>query len=229
MYFVDDLYGNNRYYLGSISTTSAGSMTNDNNIYFSFRYLLNLPGIKYLMIIGNNRNFIINEIINIPITVQPAILLAQENVTKQNKIHTLTSDETINNIPLSTSAPTVLIGVYTTFDTPPNKTTPSNFLQTYGLYTYNDAATLLGPSYANYKGYLILQCDSISNGIPQTNTTLDTFTNYFISQLANKQIDLITVPCIFKDAYTVPNFVSQTHTFEYYNNVIFGIKYRLML
>ena len=174
------------------------------------------------MIVGNNQNFIINQIINIPIVVLPAII--QEEIQPKQILTTSnqTSDSSFENIILSTAAPVTIIGVYTTFDTPPNKTTPSNFLQTYGLYTYNDAAALLGSSYANYKGYLILQCDSISNGIPQSNTTLDTFTTFFISQLANKQINLITVPCIFKDTYTVPNFVTVTHTFEYYNNTIFN-------
>jgi len=220
LYFVDDLYGNNKYYLGSATTTITNNVGSASIIYFSFRYVLNLTGIKYLMIVGNNQNFIINQIINTIIAVLPTE--TQDITLKQNQPPIQSLNQINNNLTVDSSEPVTLIGVYTTFDTPPNKTTPSNFLQTYGLYTYNDAVTLLGSSYANYKGYLILQCDSISNGIPQSNTTLDTFTTFFISQLANKQINLITVPCIFKDTYTVPNFVTVTHTFEYYNNTIFN-------
>ena len=46
--------------------------------------------------------------------------------------------------------------------------------------------------------------------------------SFIIAQLANKQINLITVPSIFLDTYTTNDFVSTTHTFEYYNNTIFN-------
>ena len=210
IYFVSDLYGNNQYYLGTFSNTN-------NTISFSFRYLLNLPGTKYLMIIGKFNNFIINQIINIPISI--INILKSEAIVKTKPNNTNNAFAFIASAE-PTEAPVVLVGVYTTFDTPPNKTTPSNFLQTYGLYTYKDTEALLGSAYANYKGYLVLQTDLISNGIPQTNTTLDSFTSFFISQLANKEINLIETPSIFKDTYTVQEFVTQTHTFEYYNNTI---------
>lgn len=214
LYFVDDLYGNNPYYLTSVINIS-------NNLYsFSFRYTLNFTGTKYLMIIGNNHNFTINQIINVPIVISIAPEVNESvALVKTTNLKSITS-ENANLTNLSLPAPVTIIGVYTTFDKAPNKTTPSNFLQTYGLYKYTNASTLLGPSYGNYNGYLILQPDSISNGISQTNTTLDTFTSFFISQLANKQINLITVPSIFKDTYTVPDFVTTTHTFEYYNNQV---------
>jgi hypothetical protein len=169
------------------------------------------------MIRGRNNNFIINQIINTQISVM--LPLEIPVVEKSNELLILNTASSFIE-PLTVAAPVTLVGVYTTFDTPPNKTTPSNFLQTYGLYTYNDVFKLLGAGYENYKGYLILQTDLISNGIPQSNTTLDSFTSYFIAQLANKQINLIKTPSIFKDVYTIPNYITETHTFEYYNNTI---------
>jgi len=121
------------------------------------------------------------------------------------------------NLFSSNSSTPVVIGTYTYFDTPPNRTTPSNFLETYGLYSYNTVPSSFNPN-GNFNGYLILQSDAISNGVPQTSTTLDSFTTFLISQLANKQINLITVPTMFLDQYTSNNFVTNTHTFEYYNS-----------
>jgi hypothetical protein len=212
LYFVDDLYGNNPYYLSSIINT------NNNILLFSFRYLLNNVGTKYLMIKGSNNNFIINHIIDTPISVIAAIVSTltdpiNNRIIKKAKVSPTT---------YSAAPAKVIIGVYTTFDKSPNKTTPSNFLQTYGLYTYNNVPKILGSNYANYNGFLLLQCDSLSNGVSQTNTTLDTFTTFLIAQLASKQINLITTPAIFKDTYTTNNFVTDTHTFEYYNNTIFN-------
>jgi len=173
------------------------------------------------MITAHNNTFVIHKIFNYPINVESSkrSIFGQGMLEVQASTLELASFEyNARSLP----APQTIIGVYTTFDTPPNKTTPSNFLQTYGLYKYNNVPTLLGSSYSNYNGYLVLQCDSISNGIAQTNTTLDSFTTYLIAQLANKQIDLITAPSIFKDTYTVNDFVTTTHTFEYYNNTIFN-------
>jgi hypothetical protein len=212
LYFVDDLYGNNPYYLSSIMNT------NNNILFFSFRYLLNNIGTKYLMIKGSNNNFIINHIIETSISVITEIVSTLTDPIDNQIIKNLKVSPTT----YSTAPSKPIIGVYTTFDTPPNKTTPSNFLQTYALYTYNNVPTILGSSYSNYNGYLLLQCDSLSNGVSQTNTTLNSFTTFLIAQLANKQINLITVPAIFKDTYTTNDFVTVEHTFEYYNNTIFN-------
>ena len=116
-----------------------------------------------------------------------------------------------------------IVGVYTTFDAPPNKITPSYFLQNYGLYTYKSVATF-GPLYSNYSGYLVLQPDPLSNSIAQNLTTLDSFITNILSQLATKKINLISVPTIFNGNYIGNNFISQTHLFEYYNNTIFNNK-----
>jgi len=214
LYFVDDLIGTNPVYLTMITNT----------LNFSFTYInrIQVESTKYLLISGRNNNFVINKIINIPINVKPSEVL----MNKMDLIINKKTNKVVETLiqPNLTATDTVqqIIGVYTTYDTPPNKTTPSNFLQTNALYTYNNVPTVLGSSYSNFNGYLLLQCDSLSNGVPQTNITLDNFTNYLIAQLANKQISLITVPSIFQDKYTTPNFVSTNHTFEYYNNTIFN-------
>ena len=217
LYFVDDLSGNNKFYLTKLQLLSSINEI----LNFSFIYPFNNLGIKYLMVCGHNNNFVINYVINTPITVNAAnstpLLNKPVNYNlpvPKNKKYSLSN--------LKLPAPVVIIGVYTTYDTPPNKTTPSNFLQTNGLYTYNNVPTLLGPRYSNFNGFLLLQSDSLSNGVAQTNVTLDSFTSFIIAQLANKQINLITVPSIFLDAYTNNEFVSTTHTFEYYNNTIFN-------
>ena len=209
LYFVDDIYGNNPTYLTTITNT----------LNFSFVYFtqLQIACTKYIMIKGNNNNFIINKVINLPFTIELPLTSNQviigSNVRPSKKM-ALTN--------LSAAVAQTIIGVYTTFDTPPNKTTPSNFLQTYALYKYNNVSTLLGTAYKNFNGYLILQCDSLSNGVSQTNITLDNFVTFIISQLANKKINLINVPSIFQNKYTTDNFVTESHTFEYYRNTIYN-------
>ena len=218
LYFVDDLDGNNPEYLTTITNT----------LYFSFVYYTKISSscTKYILITGNNNTFNIRKIINIPIIVEPEqpesiVNLKTTNANlKTTNVNLKTTPIESINLSIATAKP--IVGVYTTFDTPPNKTTPSNFLQTYALYTYNNVPTLMGSSYSNFNGYLLLQCDSLSNCISQTNVTLDSFVSFIIAQLANKKINLIDVPSIFQDEYTTPNFVTSTHTFEYYNNTIFN-------
>jgi len=132
----------------------------------------------------------------------------------------------ISNITLPILTPvlsTTIIGVYTIFNEPPNKITPSYFLQNYALYTYKSVATF-GPTYSNYAGYLVLQPDPLSNSIAQNLTTLDSFVTNILAQLASKKINVISVPTIFNGNYFGNNFLSQTYTFEYYNNTIFNNK-----
>jgi len=201
LYFVDDLLGTNPEYL---ITTS--------NLNFSFTYINRnqTECIKYLMITSN----VINKVINNPINIKPS-----ENLS--NKLKQLSEKKSkLNSTKLMTPAPQPIIGVYTTYDTPPNKTTPSYFLENNGLYKYNNVPTLLGSEYNNFNGYLILQSDPLSNNIPQTCTMLDNFTDYLIGNLANKKISLINVPSIFQDQYVGNNFITTNHTFEYYNNTI---------
>ena len=207
LYFVDDLDGNNPEYLTSITNT----------LYFTFVHFKTM-GTKYILIKGCN----IIKIINIPLTIVEAIVeTVVETVIPINKLSSIETEvNTGKNLKLP--QPKTIIGVYTTFDKPPNKTTPSNFLQTYALYSYKTVSSVLGSGYSNFNGYLLLQCDSLSNSIAQTNTTLNSFVTYIISQLANKQINLINVPCIFQNQYTTANFETETHTFEYYNDTIFN-------
>jgi hypothetical protein len=132
----------------------------------------------------------------------------------------------ISNYTLPILTPVVsktIVGVYTTFNEPPNKITPSYFLQNYGLYTYKSVATF-GPAYSNFTGYLVLQPDPLSNSIAQNLTTLDLFITNILSQLATKKINVISVPTIFNGNYIGNNFISQTYSFEYYNNTIFNNK-----
>jgi hypothetical protein len=112
---------------------------------------------------------------------------------------------------------TNIIGVYTHFDNA--YTTPSYFLETYGLYTYINSSTL-DPSYTNFDGYLVIQTDPLSNSISQTNGTLDSFVSQILGQLANKNINVINVPTIFQSTLINNNFTGVTHTFEYYNYAI---------
>ena len=201
LYFVDDLLGTNPEYL---TTTS--------NLNFSFTYINRnqTECIKYLMITSN----VINKVINNPINIKPS-----ENLSNKLK-QLLEKKSKLNSPKLMATAPQPIIGVYTTYDTPPNKTTPSYFLENNGLYKYNNVPTLLGSEYSNFNGYLILQSDPLSNSIPQTSTTLDNFTDYLIGNLANKKISLINVPSIFQDQYVGDDFITTNHTFEYYNNTI---------
>ena len=112
---------------------------------------------------------------------------------------------------------TTIIGVYTHFDNA--YTTPSYFLETYGLYTYINSSTL-DPSYTNFDGYLVIQPDPLSNAISQTNGTLDLFVSQILGQLANKNINVINVPIIFQSTLFNNNFTGVTHTFEYYNYAV---------
>jgi len=118
-----------------------------------------------------------------------------------------------------------IIGVYTTFDLPPNRINPSYFLEQYGLYKYKNMGDV-DKQYSNYSGYLILQPDPLSNSISQNLKTINTFISNIISQLGNKEINLINVPALFNGDYIIDNnnFVAEVHTFEYYNNVIFNNK-----
>jgi hypothetical protein len=133
VYFVNDLYGNSPYYL-------TRGINNNGIIDISFIYSnYERDKIQYIMICSKNSNNIINKIINVPITIQSPILMeGQDNynmyVDEIIKSEITTKKE--SKINYTTTEIKDIIGVYTTFDTPPNKTTPSNFLETFGLYTY---------------------------------------------------------------------------------------------
>jgi len=211
IYFVNDLIGNAPYYL-TLATN------NDGIIDISFIYSSNdTLDTKYIMICSKNDNNIINKIINTPITIENNNTINIDELIKSE----ISSNNVVSKINYSTKPVTDITGVYTTFDTPPNKITPTNFLERFGLYKYKSITTF-GDSYANYEGYLILQTDPLSNSISQTNQTLDSFITYLISQLANKKINVINVPCIFKYNFITTEFIAETHTFEYYNNTIYN-------
>jgi hypothetical protein len=210
IYFVDDLYGKSPYYLTC-------AVNNNGEINISFIYSKNDEiRTKYIMICSKDESYVIRKIINIPFTIQSGTTNIEDIINSE-----VQSNMSHASIHSNTTQVKNIIGVYTTFDTPPNKITPSNFLERFGLYAYNDI-TKLGNSYANYAGYLILQTDSLSNSISQTYTTLDSIVTYLVSQLANKKINVINVPNIFKYNFITTEFVSETHTFEYYNNTIYN-------
>jgi hypothetical protein len=212
IYLVNDIYGNSPIYLTKVANSSI--------LDFSFVFANKDIQDKYFMIYARNDKFIINKIINIPIKIiedETYSITVNEVIEKTTETIAYTS---FTNLKATPEVKTI-IGVYTIFDQPPNKITPSYFLQQYGLYTYTSVATL-GSQYANYSGYLILQTDPLSNSISQSYPTLDSFITYILGQLANKTINVINVPQIFKSSYVTNDFISTTHTFEYYNNIIFN-------
>jgi hypothetical protein len=215
VYFVNDIYGKSPYYL-----TYAKNINGEINVSFIYS---NNDGIntKYLMICSKDESYIIKKIIKTPITIEINNNSIEDVITHEIEAHANTYLNRRETMSPRTTVVQDIIGVYTTFDTPPNKITPSNFLERFGLYTYKNITTL-GNSYANYEGYLILQTDPLSNSISQTYSTLDSFITYVLSQLANKKINVINVPNIFKYNFITTEFVSETHTFEYYNNTIFN-------
>jgi hypothetical protein len=212
IYLVNDINGNSPIYLTKVA----------NNAILDFSFVFSNKDIqdKYFMIYGRNDKFIIKKVINIPIKIiedETYSMTVNEVITKTTETIALTRLTNLKAIPVAKT----IIGVYTIFDQPPNKITPSYFLEQYGLYTYTNVSTL-GSQYANYAGYLILQTDPLSNSISQSYSTLDSFITYILGQLANKTINVINVPQIFKSTYVTNEFISKTHTFEYYNNVIYN-------
>ncbi len=216
IYFVDDIYGNNPIYLTTIKLNEEKINDNKYNLLdISFIYVNDDFNDKYIKIESKLNNYIISEIIEEPIKIEKREIKIDEleNLSKITKLSSRVEPLLDREI----------IGVYTTFDNPPNKITPSYFLERYGLYTYKNVSSF-GESYSNYDGYLILQTDPLSNSIAQNLQTLDTFINSLLSELANKRINLINVPLIFKDSYIGNGFQSEGHTFEYYANTIFNNK-----
>lgn len=214
VYSVDDINGSN--------PTNYVKINNINNIIDVSNF-----NARYIKIFGKNNGFVINSIIRLNAReIQPSI--NNQIDINQYKVPITNSDNpvdssitnTIQNIPvnnLRSVAPTTtttIVGVYTHFDNA--YTTPSYFLETYGLYTYINSSTL-DPSYSNYDGYLVIQTDPLSNSISQTNGTLDLFVSQILGQLANKNINVINVPTIFQSTLFNNNFAGVTHTFEYYN------------
>jgi hypothetical protein len=210
---------------GNLLLTITNFYTDDNNNFIgTFSYQFTQPQNYVTICTTNDLSTGVSYLISDPIEVSDPIAPEYiEGISSSANLFRYNSS--FNNLSLnlfsSNSSSDEVIGIYTYFDTPPNRTTPSNFLEKYGLYSYNTVPSSFNPN-GNFNGYLILQSDAISNGVPQTSTTLDSFTTFLISQLANKQINLITVPTMFLNQYTSNDFVTNKHTFEYYNSEIYN-------
>jgi len=227
IYSVDDINGSN--------STNYVRINNLNNIIDVSNF-----NTRYVKIFGKNNSFVVNSVIEInsqlasPVInlnsqlASPTVFSINPNIAPisnnsdnpaDSSITDAIPDIPVNN--LRSVAPaafafsdplTTVIGLYTHFDNA--FTTPSNFLETYGLYTYINSSTFGG---TNFDGYLVIQPDPLSNSISQTNGTLDLFVSQILGQLANKNINVINVPTIFQSTLFNNNFTGVTHTFEYYN------------